>query len=461
MGTLVSASTHHDMDPERSQARGVELLRSHLEYCASNGARLGQQAASIPKLNPFEVDVRDSLARAGIPLDAQFGASGYRIDFAAKHPTQQGRMVLAIECDGAAYHSSVSARVHDQLRQEHLERLGWRFHRIWSQDWFSDKQSEIDRAKRAYETALRQADNAEPEVDKRRGRWHQRSETVTAEANNQSDGRQSRGPRPISVGRLSIDEYSGVELARLIQWIESDTLLRPKGQLIDEAMRESGFQRRGKKIVAAIEHDRCDGRATTKPRDVAPTYVSDSEMDVGVRATSQEFEAAAPDIDDATLRRETDDDGMVNIEALDAIDDMLERADQAVQRVDDYLQKLTNKRQSKADRWESFFNTPLELSAAGSALDELAVWLRDFRDEISNALPNSNEILAPIDHVPECADQAGQRVDDYLERLTSERQNESAKRQLFLNTPVELAAAGSALIELTDFLRASREAMPE
>ena len=91
-----------------------------ISYCASNGTQLGQQAASIPKLNPFEVDVRDSLTRAGIPLAAQYGASGYRIDFAAKHPTQLGRMVLAIECDGAAYHSSVSARDRDRLRQEHL-----------------------------------------------------------------------------------------------------------------------------------------------------------------------------------------------------------------------------------------------------------------------------------------------------------------------------------------------------
>jgi very-short-patch-repair endonuclease len=242
------------MDPERSQTRGVELLRAYLEYCASNGAQLGQQAASIPKLNPFEVDVRDSLTRAGIPLAAQYGASGYRIDFAAKHPTQPGRMVLAIECDGAAYHSSVSARDRDRLRQEHLERLGWRFHRIWSQDWFSDKQSEINRVSRAYESALRQADNAQPEVDSQRGSWHQPPETVTTAAGNQFDGRHSRGPRPISVGRLSIDEYSEAELALLIQWIESDTLLRPKEQLIDEAMRELGFQRRGKKIVAAIEH---------------------------------------------------------------------------------------------------------------------------------------------------------------------------------------------------------------
>ena len=58
--TLVSSFTHRDMDPERSQARGVGLLRAYLEYCASNGSRPRQQAASIPKLNPFEVDVRDS-----------------------------------------------------------------------------------------------------------------------------------------------------------------------------------------------------------------------------------------------------------------------------------------------------------------------------------------------------------------------------------------------------------------
>ena len=45
-------------------------------------------------------------------------------------------MVLAIECDGARYHSSPTARDRDRLRQDHLERLGWRFHRIWSTDWF-------------------------------------------------------------------------------------------------------------------------------------------------------------------------------------------------------------------------------------------------------------------------------------------------------------------------------------
>ncbi len=60
----------------------------------------------------------------------QYGSSGFRIDFALPHPTLSGRMVLAVEADGASYHSSPTARDRDRLRQQVLERLGWRFHRI-------------------------------------------------------------------------------------------------------------------------------------------------------------------------------------------------------------------------------------------------------------------------------------------------------------------------------------------
>jgi hypothetical protein len=45
---------------------------------------------------------------------------------------------LAIECDGASYHSSKNARDRDRLRQSILERMGWRFYRIWSTDWFKN-----------------------------------------------------------------------------------------------------------------------------------------------------------------------------------------------------------------------------------------------------------------------------------------------------------------------------------
>ena len=50
---------------------------------------------------------------------------------------------MAIECDGATYHSAKSARDRDRLRQENLERLGWRVRRIWSTDWFKNPQETL------------------------------------------------------------------------------------------------------------------------------------------------------------------------------------------------------------------------------------------------------------------------------------------------------------------------------
>src|SRR6185369_6430678 len=109
-------------------------------------------------LNAFEVDVRDRLTAAGIPVTAQYGVAGYFIDFAAAHPTLPGELVLAIESDGAAYHSSGTARDRDRLRQEQLQRLGWRFHRIWSTDWFADPEKEVARVKAAYDEAVAAVD---------------------------------------------------------------------------------------------------------------------------------------------------------------------------------------------------------------------------------------------------------------------------------------------------------------
>jgi hypothetical protein len=78
------------MDPERSTAEGVKLLRQYLQYVESDGANLGGHILDKPALNPFEIDVRDTLLRHGLKLTAQYGTSGYWIDFAVQHPRSAG-----------------------------------------------------------------------------------------------------------------------------------------------------------------------------------------------------------------------------------------------------------------------------------------------------------------------------------------------------------------------------------
>jgi len=246
--TVVSSFSAADMDPARLRSEGAKMLCGYLTYAESGGADLGNVAKDKPELNPFERDVEARLLSAGIPLIAQYGCSGYWIDFAAQHPTRPGQMVLAIECDGATYHSSATARDRDRLRQEHLERLGWTFHRIWSQDWFYHREDETARALAAYQAALAAADNGERQPSSN----GQPSEQVKAVDASPPPSIGRPGPCPIWTHRGGIDEYSMTELTTLADWIESDTLLRTEDQLLAEMMRILGFVKRGSRIVAAL-----------------------------------------------------------------------------------------------------------------------------------------------------------------------------------------------------------------
>ena len=261
--TLVSSFSSHDMDPGRSSAEGVTLLRQYLQYVESDGTNLGDYILDKPMLNPFEVDVRDTLLRRGLKLTAQYGTSGYWIDFAVQHPLQPGRFILAIECDGATYHSSRSARDRDRLRQEQLERQGWRFHRIWSTEWFHDKQASADKAIAAYHDALRAADNGDlaprpqPAATTRSGAEDQpagRPQTTYEAALTRptSAAGQRRGPRPLILSGQPIEAYTDAELLSLARWIKTDDALRTEDELLQEMMRELGFQRRGKNVVTRL-----------------------------------------------------------------------------------------------------------------------------------------------------------------------------------------------------------------
>ncbi|MEH2363881.1 DUF4011 domain-containing protein [Nostoc sp.] len=143
--TLVSSIVAGDIDKTRTQSKGVKLLYDYLEYAASGGERL-QGNSYTDRLDfdsPFEEDVYHALVQQGYTIRTQVGCSGYRIDLGVVNSDRPGEFLLGIECDGASYHSSPTARDRDRLRQQVLERLGWKIHRIWSTDWFRNKPVQV------------------------------------------------------------------------------------------------------------------------------------------------------------------------------------------------------------------------------------------------------------------------------------------------------------------------------
>jgi len=94
------------MDPRALHALGMKLSRGYLEYAAAGGNILGDPGSQPIGLNGFELSVARALEMRGISLIPQYGVGSYRLDFAVQHPERKGRFVMAIECDGATYHSA-------------------------------------------------------------------------------------------------------------------------------------------------------------------------------------------------------------------------------------------------------------------------------------------------------------------------------------------------------------------
>jgi very-short-patch-repair endonuclease len=161
------------LDPDRIQTTanspwGVRALKQYLIFARTGILQQPDDGRDQPT-NDFERSVGTVLKEKGYDVVPQVGVAGFFLDLGVKHPVKAGAFLLGIECDGASYHSGRSARDRDRLRQEILENLGWKIHRIWSTDWFKSRDSEIKRLLRHIEDLL-QDDPAYRKVQEKIGR---------------------------------------------------------------------------------------------------------------------------------------------------------------------------------------------------------------------------------------------------------------------------------------------------
>ena len=135
------------IDLTRTSAGGVRDLKAFIEF-ADRGPRALAEAnkGSLGGADsPFEEAVTLALRRRGWTIVPQVGVSKFRIDLGIVHPDRPGDYLVGIECDGASYHSAATARDRDKVRAAILEGLGWTLLRIWSTDWWIDKERAADR----------------------------------------------------------------------------------------------------------------------------------------------------------------------------------------------------------------------------------------------------------------------------------------------------------------------------
>ncbi len=175
---VVSSIEPNELDVTNSKNRGPKLLKAYLEYAKATSENNRDLVTSTLKdvqegsntmVTPhalhfdsgFEVQVYDMLVDLGYEVHTQVGLSGYRIDLAIVDPNDPSKYLLGIECDGAMYHSSPSAKERDVYRQKFLEDRGWKIERIWSRNWWKNRSGEIERIEHVIKELIKKQKVAE------------------------------------------------------------------------------------------------------------------------------------------------------------------------------------------------------------------------------------------------------------------------------------------------------------
>jgi very-short-patch-repair endonuclease len=118
------------------------LLKQLYENCESKTFEIDHDVYGSE--SPFEEEVYYRLAEkiGQDRLQQQYKIGGFRIDLIVKSKVT-GKPIIAIECDGAKYHSSNEAYAWDMFRQSRLEEQGFTFYRIWSTNWWYSVEKEL------------------------------------------------------------------------------------------------------------------------------------------------------------------------------------------------------------------------------------------------------------------------------------------------------------------------------
>ncbi|MDY2632202.1 MAG: AAA domain-containing protein [Clostridium sp.] len=156
---VVTSIEPEELNVDSSKNKGPKLFKKYLQYvrAVSNGNTTESEAILNTVLDTdiiyddsksfdsdFEAEVYAALVEKGYNVHKQVGVSGYRIDLAI-YDERKSQYILGIECDGATFHSSKSARERDIYRQRYLESRGWKITRIWSKNWWDNPKKEIEK----------------------------------------------------------------------------------------------------------------------------------------------------------------------------------------------------------------------------------------------------------------------------------------------------------------------------
>ncbi len=188
---LFSSFDSSMIDLSRTSALAVEHLKHYLEFAEKGPIALAEQSTAAYGVDQFDSEFEQAVAGAlrdkGWKIQTQIGVSKFRIDLGVAHPDYPGIYLAGVECDGATYHGSPSARDRDRVRHIILENLGWRLIRLWSTDYFQDSEGALARIDHRLKDILAE--------DRRKAELREKEASSRAKPQDDSSGILSADPK--------------------------------------------------------------------------------------------------------------------------------------------------------------------------------------------------------------------------------------------------------------------------
>ena len=219
---VFSGFTADKIDADKSKYTAVKHLKIFLDYAERGAVALpaADQGSVGGFDSPFEEAVAAQLERRGWMVVPQVGISGFRIDLGIRHPDLAGAYLAGVECDGATYHASATARDRDKVREQVLRGLGWNILRVWSTDWWFDAKGCAERLHESLEALLEQSRK-------------KRAEEETAAATHWDMGHEVEGIEEIRAEALPPqDEVAPLLASNDAELVSSPGLLVPDGPTV-------------------------------------------------------------------------------------------------------------------------------------------------------------------------------------------------------------------------------------
>jgi very-short-patch-repair endonuclease len=302
---VFSSLKSEQFDLSRTQAAGVRDLKHFLEF-AERGPRALAEATkgSLGGFDsPFEEAVASALASKGWQVHTQVGVSAFRIDLGVVHPDAPGTYLCGVECDGATYHRSATARDRDMLREQVLRGLGWEIVRIWSTDWWVDRAGTLEKIHAALESLLERSREKRSKQKERDAANAEAAEVIAKARAEAVEAEETSSPASTSIDGLgevqeqaSLDEdvVANPELMSELQVdtvpVDADAFYEPsyddrlrhmveRVAAIEGPVRDTVLARR---IARAHGWQRTGARIQDRVSSIAMACLKSTEEDVGV-----------------------------------------------------------------------------------------------------------------------------------------------------------------------------------